>query len=161
MSDKSLDPDLVRELAAILKESDLTEIEVERDALRIRLTRQIEQAAPVYYQQPQYQSALAPQMPQSSSAPAPQQNAVPAAQAQPSEGAVSSPMVGTVYHAPSPGSKNFVEIGQSVKEGDTLCIIEAMKTMNNIPSPRSGTVRQILVENAQPVEFGEPLFVID
>ncbi|MER0237815.1 acetyl-CoA carboxylase biotin carboxyl carrier protein [Fulvimarina sp. MAC8] len=158
MSDKSLDPEIVRELAAILKESDLTEIEVERDSLRIRLTRQIE-AAPVYYQQPQM----------ASHAPAPQQQPAPAAaqpqaapaKSGPAEGTVTSPMVGTVYHAASPGSKPFVEVGQAVKEGETVCIIEAMKTMNNIPSPRSGTVREILVDNAQPVEFGEPLFVID
>lgn len=157
MSDKSVDPEIVRELAAILKESDLTEIEVERDTLRIRLTRQIE-AAPVYYQQPQMTSyAAAPQQ----AAPAATQAPAPAARSGPAEGTVTSPMVGTVYHAASPGSKPFVEVGQSVKEGETVCIIEAMKTMNNIPSPRSGTVREILVENAQPVEFGEPLFVID
>ncbi|MEN3791582.1 acetyl-CoA carboxylase biotin carboxyl carrier protein [Fulvimarina sp. MAC3] len=158
MSDKSLDPEIVRELAAILKESDLTEIEVERDSLRIRLTRQIE-AAPVYYQQPQ----MAPQFsaPQQLSAPTATPAQATPAKSGPAEGTVTSPMVGTVYHAASPGSKPFVEVGQAVKEGETVCIIEAMKTMNNIPSPRSGTVREILVENAQPVEFGEPLFVID
>ncbi|MDY8110640.1 acetyl-CoA carboxylase biotin carboxyl carrier protein [Fulvimarina sp. 2208YS6-2-32] len=157
MSDKSLDPDIVRELASILKESDLTEIEIERDELRIRLTRQIE-AAPIFYQQPQMQMAPAHQP---MSAPVAQGGTVPAAPARSGEGTVSSPMVGTVYLAASPGSKSFVEIGQSVKEGDTLCIIEAMKTMNSIPSPRSGTVREVLIENAQPVEFGESLFVID
>ena len=158
MSDKSVDPEIVRELASILKESDLTEIEIERDALRIRLTRQIE-AAPVFYQQPHMQVAPAQQTMQ---APAAQGVTAPAAApARSSAGTVSSPMVGTVYLAASPGSKNFVEVGQAVKEGETVCIIEAMKTMNSIPSPRSGTVREILIENAQPVEFGEPLFVID
>lgn len=159
MSDKSLDPDLVRELASILKESDLSEIEVERDKLRIRLTRQVE-TAPVYYQQ-QPQLSPAPQAPQQPAAQASQAAAPAAAAPARTEGMVTSPMVGTVYHAPSPESKNFVEVGQQVKEGETVCIIEAMKTMNNIPSPRSGTVREVLVENAQPVEFGEPLFVID
>ncbi|EAU42571.1 acetyl-CoA carboxylase [Fulvimarina pelagi HTCC2506] len=160
MSDKSLDPEIVRELAAILKESDLTEIEVERNSLRIRLTRQIE-AAPIYYSQPPMTSQHIPAAPQHQQAPAAAQTQAAPSKTGPAEGTVTSPMVGTVYHAASPGSKPFVEVGQSVKEGETVCIIEAMKTMNSIPSPRSGTVREILVDNAQPVEFGEPLFVID
>ena len=159
MTDKSVDPDLVRQLAGILRESELTEIEVEHDKLRVRLTRKVE-AAPMVY--PQHFQVQAPMVPQHA-APAPaQQGGAPAAAPAPAvdEGAVPSPMVGTVYLAPAPGAKAYVEVGQSVKEGDTICIVEAMKTMNNIPSPRSGTVRKILVENAQPVEYGEPLIVI-
>ena len=112
----------------------------------------------VYPQHFQIPTQMAPQQ-----APAQAHQAIaPAAAPAPTvdEGAVPSPMVGTVYLAPAPGAKAYVEVGQSVKEGDTICIVEAMKTMNNIPSPRSGTVRKILVENAQPVEYGEPLIVI-
>lgn len=158
MTDKSVDPDLVRQLAGILRESELTEIEVEHDKLRVRLTRKSEAAPMVYPQHFQIPAQMAPQQ-----APAQAHQAIaPAAAPAPTvdEGAVPSPMVGTVYLAPAPGAKAYVEVGQSVKEGDTICIVEAMKTMNNIPSPRSGTVRKILVENAQPVEYGEPLIVI-
>lgn len=158
MTDKSVDPDLVRQLAGILRESELTEIEVEHDKLRVRLTRKSEAAPMVYPQHFQIPTQMAPQQ-----APAQAHQAIaPAAAPAPTvdEGAVPSPMVGTVYLAPAPGAKAYVEVGQSVKEGDTICIVEAMKTMNNIPSPRSGTVRKILVENAQPVEYGEPLIVI-
>ena len=158
MTDKSVDPDLVRQLAGILRESELTEIEVEHDRLRVRLTRKSEAAPMVYPQHFQIPTQMAPQQ-----APAQAHQAIaPAAAPAPTvdEGAVPSPMVGTVYLAPAPGAKAYVEVGQSVKEGDTICIVEAMKTMNNIPSPRSGTVRKILVENAQPVEYGEPLIVI-
>ena len=156
MTDKSVDPDLVRQLAGILRESELTEIEVEHD--KLRLTRKSEAAPMVYPQHFQIPTQMAPQQ-----APAQAHQAIaPAAAPAPTvdEGAVPSPMVGTVYLAPAPGAKAYVEVGQSVKEGDTICIVEAMKTMNNIPSPRSGTVRKILVENAQPVEYGEPLIVI-
>ena len=141
---KSLDKDLIRELAALLHETDLTEIEIEQDDLKIRVARSL--AAPTY--------AVAP-------SPAPAPAAEPAAESKPAAGAVTSPMVGTAYRAPEPGAPPFIEIGTQVKAGQTLLIVEAMKTMNPIPAPRAGTVTQILVEDAQPVEFGEPLVVIE
>ncbi len=151
-----IDQDLVRDLANILTETDLTEIEVEQDDLRIRVSRggQVIQAtAP----------ALAPQVASPAPASAP---AVAAAEPVADGGAnlsnaVTSPMVGTAYLAPSPDADPFVQIGQSVSEGQPVMIIEAMKTMNQIPAPRAGTVTAILVEDAQPVEFGEPLLVIE
>lgn len=150
-----IDKDLVRDLADILNETDLNEIEVEQDDLRIRVSRggtTVAQAAPAFMPAP--------------AAPAPV--AAAAAQAEPaaesganSANAVTSPMVGTAYLAPAPDSDPFIQVGQAVKEGDPVLIIEAMKTMNQIPAPRSGTVTAILVEDAQPVEFGEPLLVIE
>ncbi|MGY6709646.1 MAG: acetyl-CoA carboxylase biotin carboxyl carrier protein [Rhizobiaceae bacterium] len=150
----AVDQQLIRDLALILDETNLTEIEVEQDAMRIRVSRQ-SSGGPVQYA-PQPAPAPAP-----SSAPA--QAVAPAAEtaADKARNAVPSPMVGTAYLAPSPGARPFIEVGQSVKEGQTLLIIEAMKTMNQIPSPRSGTVTAILCEDAQPVEFGEPLVVIE
>lgn len=154
-----IDKDLVRDLANILNETDLNEIEVEQDDLRIRVSRggtTVAHAAPAFMPAP----AAAP------AAPAPA--AAAAAQAEPaaesganSANAVTSPMVGTAYLAPAPDSDPFIQVGQAVKEGDPVLIIEAMKTMNQIPAPRSGTVTAILVEDAQPVEFGEPLLVIE
>ncbi|MCQ0986623.1 acetyl-CoA carboxylase biotin carboxyl carrier protein [Jiella marina] len=157
--DTTVDPIFVRELASILNETDLTEIEVEHGPMKVRVSRQREAAAmqaPAYYQQaPMHQPAhAAPPPPQPASAPA------PAAATGPEPGTVPSPMVGTVYLSPAPGARPFVEVGQSVQEGETLLIIEAMKTMNQIPAPRSGKVTKVLVENAQPVEYGEPLVVI-
>lgn len=148
---KSIDQDLIRDLAAILNDTNLSEIEVEQDDLRIRVSRQatVIQAAPM----------LAP--PQAVAA-APAASAAPAKPAgADNQNAVPSPMVGTAYAAPSPEAKPFIEVGQSVREGQTLLIIEAMKTMNQIPSPRSGTVMAILFRDAQPVEYGEPLVVIE
>ena len=114
------------------------------------------------YQESQAVHAVAGSLPVSSPvAVAPAQSAAPATIADPSKNAVPSPMVGTAYLAPSPDAKPFVEIGQKVKEGQTLLIIEAMKTMNQIPSPRAGTVTAILIEDAQPVEYGMPLVVIE
>lgn len=146
-----VDQQLVRDLAGILNDTNLTEIEVELGDLKVRVSRQTATvhavAAPQSYAPPA--PAAAPGI-----APA-------AAVAEPSKNAVPSPMVGTAYLSPSPDAKPFVEVGQSVKEGQTLLIIEAMKTMNQIPSPRAGTVKAILVEDAQPVEFGMPLVVIE
>lgn len=150
------DQQLIRDLAGILDETNLTEIEVEQEDLRIRVSRT--PAAVQAYAAP----AAAP-------LPAPAQHAAsaqaasgqPAAPADTSKNAVPSPMVGTAYLAPAPGAKPFIEVGQQIKEGQTLLIIEAMKTMNQIPSPRSGTVTAILFEDAQPVEYGEPLVVIE
>lgn len=148
-----VDQGLIRDLAGILNETDLTEIEVEQGDLRIRVSRN---AAPVY--------AAAPQMVTQQTATAPASTVVqaaPAAAAPASANAVPSPMVGTVYFAPAPGANPFIEVGAKVKEGQTILIIEAMKTINQIPAPRSGTVTAILVEDAQPVEYGEALVVIE
>ncbi len=144
----SADSALIRELAGLLDETNLTEIEIERAGLRVRVARNVTVAA---------------SMP-TSYAPAPgTAAAAPAALVDVAKhpGMVPSPMVGTVYWASQPGAKPFVEVGSKVKVGDTLVIIEAMKTMNQIPSPRAGTVTQILCEDGQPVEYGEPLVVIE
>ncbi|MFK5978137.1 MAG: acetyl-CoA carboxylase biotin carboxyl carrier protein [Rhizobiaceae bacterium] len=148
---KSIDTGLVRDLAAILKDTDLTEIEIEQDDLRIRVSRQN-----------QVQAVAAPV--QVSAAPAVAPVAAPApasAPTSPTDNAVTSPMVGTAYLSPAPGTDVYVKVGDTVKQGDTILIIEAMKTMNQIPSPRSGTVTAILVEDSQPVEFGEALMTIE
>ncbi|UHD44426.1 acetyl-CoA carboxylase biotin carboxyl carrier protein [Aureimonas altamirensis] len=155
--DNAVDRSLIRELADILNDTDLTEIEVEQGELRIRVSRQKEYAAGGYM------AGIPQQYAPQQMAPAPQA-AAPAAPAPaasgPEVGTVPSPMVGTVYMASAPGAKAFVEVGQQVKEGDTLLIIEAMKTMNQIPSPRAGVVKRICVENGQPVEYGEALVVV-
>ena len=147
-----VDQQLIRDLAGILNDTNLTEIEVELGDLKVRVSRQAQTVHAVAAPQPVY-------------APAPAQAAAPAASAPAtadiSKNAVPSPMVGTAYLAPSPDAKPFIEVGQKVKEGQTLLIIEAMKTMNQIPSPRSGTVTAILFEDAQPVEYGMPLVVIE
>jgi acetyl-CoA carboxylase biotin carboxyl carrier protein len=146
------DSALIRELALLLDETNLTEIEIERAGLRVRVARNITIAASV----PAPVAALAP-APVAAAAPA----AAAAADLAKHPGVVPSPMVGTAYWAPEPGAKPFIEIGSKVSAGQTLLIIEAMKTMNQIPSPRAGTVTQILVEDGQPVEFGEPLVIIE
>lgn len=146
-----VDQQLIRDLAGILDDTNLTEIEVEIGDLKVRVSR----SAPAVH------AVAAPGF---ASLPAAQPAAPAAAQpaaADPSKNAVLSPMVGTAYAAPSPGAKAFIEVGQSVSEGQTLLIIEAMKTMNQIPAPRAGTVKAILFEDSQPVEFGEPLVVIE
>lgn len=157
MADKkaSIDKALIRDLADILNDTNLTEIEVEQDDLRIRVTRAVMGAAPVAY-------AAAPMpAPMPVAASAHGDAPAPAAAKPDLSNAVTSPMVGTCYSSPSPGAKAFVEVGDNVKEGQTLFIIEAMKTMNQIPAPKSGKVTSILVENGQPVEFGQPLVVIE
>ncbi|MGJ5179633.1 acetyl-CoA carboxylase biotin carboxyl carrier protein [Bradyrhizobium oligotrophicum] len=148
---KSEDSQLIRELAALLDETSLTEIELERAGLRIRVARNVTIAAAV----PSAVSAAAAAMPVVAAA------AAAGADLTKHPGVVPSPMVGTAYWAPEPGAKPFVEIGSKVTVGQTLMIIEAMKTMNQIPSPRAGTVTQVLVEDGQPVEFGEPLVIIE
>ena len=154
----TVDPALVRELANILNETDLTDIEIERGTLRVRVSRQKDYG--VAYAQPLHHAAPPP--PQQASAPQTGTSAPaePAPASGPEPGTVPSPMVGTIYLASAPGAKAFIEVGQKVSEGETLLIIEAMKTMNQIPAPRSGTVTKILVENGQPVEYGEPLVVV-
>ena len=153
-SGMNIDTALVRELAELLNETGLTEIEVEDDDRKIRVSRgAIAAAAPVYAAAP---AAAAPAP--AAAAPAP---AEPAPAAGPDlKNAVKSPMVGTCYLAPEPGAANFIAVGKPVKEGDTLLIVEAMKVMNPITAPKSGTVSAILIENAQPVEFDQPLVVI-
>jgi acetyl-CoA carboxylase biotin carboxyl carrier protein len=150
---KNDDSALIRELALLLDETNLTEIEIERAGLRVRVARNISIAATV------------PAAPVQAIAAAPVAvAAAPAAVASDMSkhpGAVTSPMVGTAYWAPEPGAKPFIEVGTKVSVGQTLLIIEAMKTMNQIPSPRAGTVTQILIEDGQPVEFGEPLVIIE
>ncbi|HEY4192174.1 MAG TPA: acetyl-CoA carboxylase biotin carboxyl carrier protein [Mesorhizobium sp.] len=147
-----VDQQLVRDLAGILNDTNLTEIEVELGDLKVRVSRQ----APAVHAiaAPQGYAPAAPQAAASVAAPA-------AAPVDISKNAVTSPMVGTAYLSPSPDAKAFVEVGQSVKEGQTLLIIEAMKTMNQIAAPRAGTVKAIFVEDAQPVEYGMPLVVIE
>ncbi len=155
----------IEALAELLDRNRLAEIEVRReygedDSLDIRISKH---AAPP----PAPQAAAAPAAPApaaaAQAAPEPAPAAAPAGQQDPAEhpGAVASPMVGTVYLAPEPGADPFVSVGATVTEGETLLIIEAMKTMNHIPAPRSGTVRRILVNDASPVEFGAPLMIID
>ena len=145
----SADSELIRELALLLDETSLTEIEIERAGLRLRVARNISIATSM---PSSYQPAAA--------APAAAATADIADIAK-HPGLVPSPMVGTAYWASEPGAKPFIEVGAKVTVGQTLLIIEAMKTMNQIPSPRAGTVTQILVEDGQPVEFGEPLVIIE
>ncbi|QGN56532.1 acetyl-CoA carboxylase biotin carboxyl carrier protein [Novosphingobium sp. Gsoil 351] len=148
----AIDTALVRELAELLAETGLTEIEVEDGDRKIKVSR----AAPVAAAQTHY-AAPAPAPAAAPAAPA----QAPAAPAAPDHtNAVKSPMVGTVYLSAEPGSDPFVSVGQTIKEGDTLVIVEAMKVMNPIIAPASGTVKAILVENAQPVEYDQPLVVI-
>ena len=150
---KGIDQSLIRDLANILNETDLTEIEVEQDDLRIRVSRA---GTPHYVSAPM--PAAAPAASVAAAAPV----AVSASDAARSnKNAVTAPMVGTAYLSPAPGSRPFVEVGATVKEGQTILIIEAMKTMNQIPAPRSGKVTEILVEDTAPVEYGEPLIVIE
>jgi acetyl-CoA carboxylase biotin carboxyl carrier protein len=145
---------LIRELALLLDETSLTEIEIERAGLRLRVARNVSIAASVPAAVPVAAAAHA----SAAAAPAPAAASVDLAK---HPGAVPSPMVGTAYWAPEPGAKPFIEVGSKVSVGQTLLIIEAMKTMNQIPSTRAGTVTQILVEDGQPVEFGEPLVIIE
>jgi acetyl-CoA carboxylase biotin carboxyl carrier protein len=154
-SGMNIDTALVRELAELLNETGLTEIEVEDDDRKIRVSRgAVAAAAPVYAAAPA--PAAAASVP--AAAPAPAEAAAPAGPDM--TNAVKSPMVGTCYLAPEPDAANFIAVGKSVKEGDTLLIVEAMKVMNPITAPKSGTVSAILVDNAQPVEFDQPLVVI-
>ena len=150
-----LDTGLVRELASILRDADLGEIEVEHESLRIRVSKP---AAPMIStaQAPVQHVAAAP-APAVSHAPA----AEPAASAPVSTNAVTSPMVGTAYLSPDPSAPAFVSVGDKVKKGDTLLLVEAMKTFNPVESPRAGTVKEIIITDGQPVEFGEPLIVIE
>jgi acetyl-CoA carboxylase biotin carboxyl carrier protein len=145
-----VDPELIAELTRLLEQNNLTEIEVQRGSQRVRVARggvvHANTLAPVALAVPNRASA-APAEPPGDLARHP--------------GVVASPMVGTAYRAPEPGARPFVEEGSEVSEGQTLLIIEAMKTMNQIPSPRAGKVTRVLVEDGQPVEYGEPLMIIE
>lgn len=141
-----VDRELIHELAKLIDETGLTEIEIERDGMRVRVARGREVSHVVGA------VPAATALPVAAPAPADPAN---------HPGLVTSPMVGTAYLGPEPGAMPFVDIGSKVVAGDTLLIVEAMKTMNQIPAPRSGTVTVILVGDAQPVEFGEPLMIIE
>jgi acetyl-CoA carboxylase biotin carboxyl carrier protein len=156
----AIDARLVRKLADILKDTGLSEIEVEHAGLKIRVARELT-AAPINY----VQAAAPAYAPAPAAAPAPVA-AAPAAEAAPAPAAargdaVKSPMVGTAYLSPQPGADAFIKVGDTVSAGQTLLIVEAMKTMNPISAPKAGKIVEILVEDAQPVEFGEPLVVIE
>ena len=148
------DSALIRELALLLDETSLTEIEIERAGLRVRVARNISIAAGI-------PAGLAAVAAAPAAAVASAASATIGTDFSKHPGVVPSPMVGTAYWAPEPGAKPFIEVGSKVSAGQTLLIIEAMKTMNQIPSPRAGTVTQILIEDGQPVEFGEPLVIIE
>ena len=142
---------LIRELAALMEETGLSEIEIERDGVRVRVARQARvEAVPLVV------GAPPPERPQAVEAPK-----APAGDPSKHPGMVPSPMVGTAYLAPEPGAAPFTTVGARVSQGQTLLIIEAMKTMNHIPAPKAGVVSAILVGNGQPVEFGEPLAIIE
>jgi acetyl-CoA carboxylase biotin carboxyl carrier protein len=149
-----IDQALIRDLANILNDTDLTEIEVEQDDLRIRVSR----AGNVQYVQAPMAPGYAPAPAAAAAAPV---AAAPAAPVRNPANTISAPMVGTVYMAPAPGARAFIEVGATVKEGQTLLIIEAMKTMNQIPAPKSGKVVEILVEDGGPVEYGQALVVVE
>ena len=144
MSKHDVNEDFIRTLAELLKDTGLTEIEYETDNQRLRLAR----AAPAVVAAPPVAVPVATESPAPATPPAP-----------PPEDALTSPMVGTAYLAPEPGAANFIKVGDSVSEGQTLMILEAMKVMNPLPSPKSGVIKKILVQDSQPVEFGEPLIV--
>ncbi|MBL4836811.1 MAG: acetyl-CoA carboxylase biotin carboxyl carrier protein [Kordiimonadaceae bacterium] len=148
--------DLIHELAELLDKSTLSEIEVEEGSFRIRVARELTSTAGIAVQAAPVALAAAPAI-------AAAATAEPAAAANPADhpGAIPSPMVGTVFLSPSPDAEPFIKVGDTVKEGDTLLIIEAMKVMNQIASKKSGVVKEILFSDAQPVEFGEVLCIIE
>ena len=148
----AVDEGLIRGLATLLTDTGLTEIEIEQKGLRVRVARNLLFAGAAPMVAPA--ASVAAAAPAVVAAPAPKD-------ADSHPGTVRSPMVGTAYRAPEPGAPAFVEVGSVVKLGQTLLIIEAMKTMNHIPAPRPGTVKAIFIENGQPVEYGEPLMIIE
>jgi acetyl-CoA carboxylase biotin carboxyl carrier protein len=151
---KKFDTALIRDLAVLLDETNLSEIELEQGDTRIRVARQMTISAPVNVAAPM----AAPTAPATAASPA---AAAPAAEPAHAGTTVTSPMVGTAYLAAEPGAPAFIQVGDKVVEGQTILIIEAMKTMNHIPATKAGTVKQILVDDAQPVEFGEPLIIVE
>lgn len=151
--------ELIRELAELLDKSTLSEIEIEESDVRIRVARDVPSA--VNYAAPAQMMAPAPAPAIAPAAPAPATSEAPAASPKNHPGMVPSPMVGTAYASPSPDDAVFIKVGDTVKAGDTLLIIEAMKVMNQIASPKAGVVKEILFSDAQPVEYGEPLCIIE
>ena len=147
----AIDHDVIRDLAKLLDETGLSEIEFQRDGVSIRVAKTLTATA---------MRARPSEVPVGTTATGVAAAAAPIDPTQ-HPGVVASPMVGTAYLGPQPGARPFVEIGGQVRTGETLIIIEAMKTMNQIPAPRSGTVTQILVEDGQPVEYGEPLMIVE
>ncbi|HEX8882897.1 MAG TPA: acetyl-CoA carboxylase biotin carboxyl carrier protein [Noviherbaspirillum sp.] len=147
----------LKTLIDLVAESDIAELEVTEGESKVRI---VKSSATPHNQLVMMQPQAMAQQPAQSAAPAPAAPAAAAIEAVPTGHVVKSPMVGTFYRAASPGSAPFVDIGATVKEGDTLCIIEAMKLLNEIDADASGVIQQILVENGQPVEFGQPLFII-
>lgn len=150
----SAESQMIRELAELLNDTGLTEIEIEKSGLKVRVAKKVSIAATAP------QTYIAPPPPSAPPAESKPQAPAPGDFSK-HPGAVKSPMVGTAYRSPEPGAATFCEVGARVEQGDTLLIIEAMKTMNQILAPRAGTVTAILVENAQPVEYGEPLIIIE
>jgi acetyl-CoA carboxylase biotin carboxyl carrier protein len=153
------DPDLVRELATLIAATDLTEIEVEKGDLRIRVARTVTASLTAAVPAPAPVPGLV--VPQTAPVSGPGAAGAGKPAAAPHPGHVPSPMVGTAYRKPSPDAKDFVEVGSRVEVGDRVLLIEAMKTYNEIAAPRAGTVTAIFVEDGQPVEYGEPLLVIE
>lgn len=148
----------LKTLIDLVSDSNVSELEITEAEGKVRIVKSTGVAAPVVQQQAAAPVALAPV---AVAAAAPAEAAAPVAAATPAGHAVKSPMVGTFYRSSSPGAAPFIQIGSVVKEGDTLCIIEAMKILNEIESDKAGTVTQILCENGQAVEYGQPLFVIE
>lgn len=144
----------LKKLIDLVEASGIAELEITEGEEKVRIAKSIAGAPMLMQQAPQFMHAAAP------AAAAPAAAVVPAEDALPEGHVVRSPMVGTFYRAPAPGAKNFAEVGQSVNAGDTVCIIEAMKLLNEIEADQGGIIKAILVENGQPVEYGEPLFVI-
>jgi acetyl-CoA carboxylase biotin carboxyl carrier protein len=149
-----VDKDLIRDLAALLKETELSEIEIEQDDFRIRVAKNSAAAAPIYGEAPRVRQTI----PAVSESPAQEG---PTADPARHPGCVPSPMVGTAYLAPEPGALPFVEVGAAVQAGQTILIVEAMKHMNEVAAPRAGRVIEVLVRDGQPVEYGEPLMIIE
>ncbi|WP_299209307.1 acetyl-CoA carboxylase biotin carboxyl carrier protein [uncultured Tateyamaria sp.] len=157
-SNHDADVAFIQALAELLRENDLTELQVKReygedDSLNVRVSRQMAQQVVAQVAAPAPVAAAAP----AAAAPASEPAADPASD----PGAVTSPMVGTVYMQAEPGAPSFIKVGQQVSEGDTLLIVEAMKTMNHIPAPRAGTIKRILVDDGAAVEFGAPLVILE
>ncbi|WP_159347665.1 acetyl-CoA carboxylase biotin carboxyl carrier protein [Roseomonas harenae] len=157
MSGLSFDPDAIRALAKILRETDLTEIELVENESRVRVARNLPAQQVVQAVAAPAPAAMAPAAMPAAAAPAAASDEVTAA----TPGAVTSPMVGVAYLSPEPGAAPFITVGGKVAQGQTVLLIEAMKTFNQIKAPKAGTVTRILIESGMPVEFGEPLLVIE
>ncbi|WP_241049177.1 acetyl-CoA carboxylase biotin carboxyl carrier protein [Achromobacter xylosoxidans] len=146
----------LKTLIDLVAESGIAELEITEGEGKVRIVKFSQTLQPVAYHQPEAGVAVAPVAPAAPAAPAAAAEAAPVIQGH----VVKAPMVGTFYRSPNPGAAPFIDVGQSVKEGDPLCIIEAMKLLNEIEADKSGVIKEILVENGEPVEYGQPLFVI-